>query len=138
MPSVEFEEANVTITAEPGQDIRSIARKNKVGVYGGPNKFLNCRGLGLCGTDRITVSPDDCVSPPTWKERLQFGDKPKVRLACQAKLVADAKVSVAPALEYGEEMKESLKVGAVAALFGGLTLFFILFMILEMVGKPLF
>jgi ferredoxin len=138
MPSVHFEEANVTVTAREGKDIRKIAQKGKVSIYGGVNKFLNCRGLGLCGTDRILVEPHDCVTPPTWKEKLHFGDKPKMRLACQAKLVHDANISVAPALEYGEVMKANLKFGAAALFFGGLTLFFILFMFFEWAGKPWF
>ncbi|MFQ5865791.1 MAG: hypothetical protein ACE5IW_11240 [bacterium] len=138
MPSVHFEEANVTVTAREGQDIREIAQKNKVSVYGGINKFLNCRGLGLCGTDRIVVDPKDCVTPPTWKEKLHFGDKPKMRLACQAKLVDDVNISVAPALEYVEVVRANLKLGAAVLFFGGLTLFFILFMFFEWAGKPWF
>lgn len=138
MPSVHFEEANVTVTADEGEELRKIAHKNKVSVYGGVNKLLNCRGFGLCGTDRILVDPKDCVTPPTWKEKLHFGDKPSMRLACQAKLLADAKVSVAPALEYGDVMKETLKFGAAVLFFGGFTLFFVIFMLFELVGKPLF
>ncbi|MFQ5754354.1 MAG: hypothetical protein ACE5HI_20425 [bacterium] len=138
MPKIEFEEAGVTVEAEEGQDIRKIAQKSKVSVYGSVNKYLNCRGFGLCGTDRITVDPKDCVTPLTWKEKLHLGEKSKVRLACQAKLVADARVSIAPALEYGDETVENLKFGAAALFFGGLTLFFVVFMIFELVGKPLF
>ncbi|MFQ5709950.1 MAG: hypothetical protein ACE5HO_21040, partial [bacterium] len=134
MPSVHFEEANVTVTADEGEELRKIAHKNKVSVYGGVNKLLNCRGFGLCGTDRILVDPKDCVTPPTWKEKLHFGDKPSMRLACQAKLLADAKVSVAPALEYGDVMKETLKFGAAVLFFGGFTLFFVIFMLFELVG----
>lgn len=138
MPSIQFEEAGCGVTAEEGQDIRKIAHKNKVTVYGGPNKYFNCRGFGLCGTDRITVKPDDAVSPPTWKEKLHFGDKPKIRLACQARLLGDATVSIAPAEEYGAQMKETLKLLPAVVFFGGLTLFFVVFMLFELVGKPLF
>ena len=138
MPSIEFEEANLRVTSPQGMDIRKIAHKNKVSVYGGVNKLINCRGFGLCGTDRIVVDPKDCVSPPTWKEKLHFGDKPRMRLACQAKLLQDAKVSTAQALEYGEVMKENLKFAAAAAFFGLGTLFFIVFMLFELIGKPLF
>lgn len=138
MPSVEFQESNVTCTAEEGVDLRKIAQKNKVLVYGGPNKLLNCRGFGLCGTDQIKVEPEDCVSPMTWKEKLHLEEKSGVRLACQAKLLADAKVSVAPALAYGDKMKADLPVFAVSALFGLGTLFFVIFMAFELTGNPLF
>lgn len=138
MPSVHFEEVNVTVTAKKGKDLRKIAQNNKVSVYGGVNKFINCRGFGLCGTDRIIVNPKECVTPPTWKEKLHFGDNPKMRLACQAKLMDDATVSIAPALEYGDEMKENLKFFAAAAFFGLSTLFFLIFMLFEWAGNPLF
>ncbi|MFQ5639829.1 MAG: hypothetical protein ACE5IR_17760 [bacterium] len=138
MPSIEFQEASVTVTAKEGDDIRTIAHANKVSVYGGPNKFLNCRGFGLCGTDRIKVTPKDCITPMTWKEKLHCDEKSGIRLACQAKLIADARVSIAPALDYGEVMKENLKVGVAALIFGGGTLFFTIFMLFELIGKPLF
>ncbi len=138
MPSVEFTEANVSVTADDGQDLRSIAGKNKISVYGGPNKFLNCRGFGLCGSDRIKVEPKSAVSPMTWKEKLHCDPKSGVRLACQARLVDDAKISIEPALEYADEMIGNLKVGAMALVFGGGMLFFVIFMLFELVGKPLF
>ena len=138
MPKIEFQEANVTVEGEEGEDLRKIAHKNKVPVYGGVNKYINCRGFGLCGSDRILVDPKDCVTPLTWKEKLHLGEKSKMRLACQAKLVADAKISIVPALEYGEEMKENLKFYAAVFFFGGLTVISVVFMLFELVGKPLF
>jgi len=138
MPTVEFEEANVTVEAKEGEEIRKVAIKNKVNLYGGPAKLLNCHGFGLCGSDRITVSARDCLSPMTWKEKLHLDEKSGVRLACQAHLVADAKVSCAPALAYGEQLKENLLVGAASLVFGIGTLFFVIFMLFELAGKPLF
>jgi ferredoxin len=138
MPTVQFKEANVSVQGDEGKDIRQIASKNKIAVYGGVNKLLNCRGFGLCGTDRIKVEPGDCVTPMTWKEKLHLDEKSGLRLACQAKLCGDATVSIVPALECGEEMNENLKVGGAALVFGGGTLFFIIFMLFELVGNPLF
>ena len=138
MPSVEFQEANVTCTAEKGLDLRKVANKNKVPVHGGINRILNCRGFGLCGTDRVKVDPRDGVTPMTWKEKLHLEEKSGLRLACQACLVEDAVVSTAPAMEYGEEMNENIKVFAVSAVLGLGTLFFIVFMLFELIGKPLF
>ncbi|TDI80195.1 MAG: hypothetical protein E2O79_09385, partial [Caldithrix sp.] len=108
MPKIEFQEAGVTVEGEAGDDLRKIAHKNGVSVHGGVNKYINCRGFGLCGSDRILVDPKDCVTPLTWKEKLHLGEKSKMRLACQAKLISDAKISIAPALEYGKEMKRNL------------------------------
>lgn len=138
MPKVEFQEANITVDADGRSDLRKIAGKNKVSIYGGVNKFINCRGFGLCGSDRIKVDPKDGVSPMTWKEKLHFDEKSGLRLACQAKIVGDVSVSVAPALEYGEEMKENLKFMGAVLFFGGFTAFFVIFMLFELIGKPLF
>ncbi len=138
MPKVEFEEANLTVTANEGDEIRKIAKKNKINLYGGPAKWLNCRGFGLCGTDRIKVDSKDCLTPMTWKEKLHFDEKSGIRLACQARLKADAKISLAPAIEYGKQFKEDLLVGLAGVVFGLGTLFFIVFMVFELVGKPLF
>jgi len=138
MPTVEFEEANISCNVEEGVDLRSVAYKNKVSVYGGVNKLLNCRGFGLCGTDQIKASPKDCLSAMTWKEKLHLDEKSGIRLACQARVIADAKVSVAPAIEYGNKMKEDIPVLIFSALFGLASLFFIVFMAFELVGKPLF
>ncbi|TDI84510.1 MAG: 2Fe-2S iron-sulfur cluster binding domain-containing protein [Caldithrix sp.] len=138
MPSVEFQEANITITADEGQDLRKIALKNKVSVYGGLGKLFDCHGFGLCGSDRIKVDPKDCVTPMTWKEKLHLNEKSGIRLACQTKLCGDATVSIAPALAHGEELKEGLMVFAATLVFGGGTLFFIVFMLFELAGKPLF
>jgi len=138
MPTVQFKEADVSVESDEGKDIRQIASKNKVDVYAGVNKLLNCRGFGLCGTDRIKVDPKDCVTPMTWKEKLHLDEKSGMRLACQARLCGDATVSVEPAMEYAEIMSENLKVGAAVLVFGGGTLFFIIFMLFELIGKPLF
>ncbi len=138
MPSVEFQEAKVTCTAEEGADLRKIAHKNKVSVHGGINKVLNCHGFGLCGSDRIKVEPKNCVSAMTWKEKLHVEEKGGVRLACQARLLADATVSIAPALDYGVQTKEDAMVLAASLTFGLGTLFFVVYMVLELIGKPLF
>lgn len=138
MPTVQFKEADVSVEGDEGKDIRQIANKNKVSVYGGVNKLFNCRGFGLCGSDRIKIEPGDCVTPMTWKESLHLDKKSGTRLACQANLCGDASISVQPAIEYGVEMNENLKVGATALVFGGGTLFFIVFMLFELVGSPLF
>jgi len=138
MASVEFQEANVTCEAAEGKDLRKIAHENKVAVHGGVNRFLNCHGFGLCGSDRVKVDPKDCVSAMTWKEKLHLEEKSGLRLACQARLVADAKVSTAPAIEYGEQMQRDIPVLAFKAIFGLGTLFFAVFMLFELIGKPLF
>jgi len=138
MPTVHFEGENRKVEVPAGTTVRHAAKKAGVSVYGSVNRILNCRGLGLCGTDRVTVQPGECLNPPTFFEKLQLGDAPKERLACQVKITGDVTVNTAPAMAYGLEMKENVKFGVIALIFGALTLGSVLVMVFEMVGKPLF
>lgn len=138
MPTVTFQNENIKVDVAEGATLRKAAKKAGVSVYGGPNKLLNCRGFGLCGSDKITVTPDTCINHPSFFERLQFGEKTKTRLACQVRITGDVIVNTALAMEYGEEMRENLKFVALAGVFGILTLGAVLFMVFEMVGNPLF
>lgn len=137
MPSVLFEEENRKVEVPLGTSLREAARMAGVSVYGSINKALNCRGLGLCGTDRIAVRPAENISSVTFKEKLQLGDNPKERLACQVKIQGDITVSTTPAMEYGEEMLENVKFGAIAAVFFLLSVGSVVFMVFEMLGRPL-
>ncbi len=138
MPTVTFQNENIKVEVPEGATLRKAAKKAGVSVYGGPNKLLNCRGFGLCGSDKISVTPDTCISKQSFFEKLQFGENSKTRLACQVKITGDVVVNTALAMEYGEEMGENLKFVALAGIFGILTLGAVIFMVFEMVGSPLF
>ncbi len=138
MPTVYFEAENRKVEVPEGTTLRKAAKKAGVSVYGSVNKVLNCRGFGLCGTDRVLVSPHECINQPTFFEKLSAGENAKVRLACQTKIAGDVVVDTAPAMEFGIEMLDTFKFGLLAGVFGLLTLAAIIFMIFEMVGKPLF
>lgn len=138
MPTVYFEAENRKVEVPARTSLRKAAKQAGVSVYGSVNKIINCRGFGLCGTDRIAVKPGECLSAVTFFEKLQLGDAPKERLACQVKITGDVTVNTAPAMAYGLEMKENVKFGAIALFFGALTLGTVLFMVFEMIGKPLF
>jgi len=138
MAEVYFQEDDIRTQAEEGANLRKVARKCGAQIYGGINKWINCRGLGLCGTDRVTIDPGANVSNRTWKEGLHFDSRSNIRLACQVKVLGDITVSNAPAIEYGEQMIETLKFGAVAALFGLVFLFAFLIMAFDWAGHPLF
>ncbi len=138
MPTVFFEAENCKVEVPAGTTLRKAAQKAGISVYGGVNRFVNCRGFGLCGTDKVAVKPGECVSALTFFEKLQLGDKPKERLACQIKVQGDITVNTLPAMEYGQVMTENFKFLALAAPFGILTLGAIVYMVFEMIGKPLF
>lgn len=138
MPTVFFEAENCKVEVAAGTTLRKAAQKAGISVYGGVNRIINCRGFGLCGTDKVTVKPAECVSGLTFFEKLQLGDKPKERLACQMKIQGDITVNTLPAMEYGQVMGDNVKFLALAAPFGILTLGAIVYMVFEMIGKPLF
>jgi len=138
MPTVYFEAENRKVEVPEGTTLRKAAKKAGVSVYGSVNKVLNCRGFGLCGTDRVLVSPNECINKQTFFEKLSAGENAKVRLACQTKITGDVVVNTAPAMEFGIEMLDTFKFGLLAGVFGLLTLAAIIFMVFEMVGKPLF
>ena len=138
MPTVYFEAENRKVNVPEGTSLRKAAHQAGVSVYGSVNKYLNCRGFGLCGTDRITVGPAECLTRQTFREKLMLGENAKERLACQVKVKGDVTVNTAPAMSYGIEMLDTFKFGVLAAIFGILALGAVVFMVFEMIGKPLF
>lgn len=138
MPTVTFQNENVKVEVPEGTSLRKAAQQAGVSVYGGPNKLLNCRGFGLCGSDKVTITPDAGVSKQSFFEKLQFGAGSKTRLACQSKITGDVTVNTALAMDYGVEMQDNLKFAALAGAFGILMLGAVVFMVFEMVGSPLF
>jgi ferredoxin len=138
MPTVFFEAENRKVDVPAGTTLRKAAKKAGVSVYGGVNKLVNCRGFGLCGTDKVMAMPAECLNGSTFFEKLQLGEKSKERLACQVKIQGDVTVNTAPAMEYGQVMTENFKFIGLAAPFALLTLGAIVYMVFEMIGKPLF
>jgi len=138
MPTVFFEDENRKVEVPLGTSLRKAAQMAGVSVYGSINKVLNCRGFGFCGTDMVTVKPLENISGVTFKEKLQLGDHPKARLACQVKVNGDIIVSTAPAMVYGQEMLDNVKFIATAGIFLLLFLGAVVYMGFELAGKPLF
>lgn len=138
MPTVFFEAENKKVEVPAGTTLRKAAQQAGVSVYGGVNKLANCRGFGLCGTDRVVVKPAESAGSLSFFEKFQFGEKAKERLACQLKIQGDLTVNTAPAMEYGQVMTENFKFLCLAAPFAILTLGAVIYMVFEMIGKPLF
>jgi len=138
MPTVFFENENRKVEVQVGTSLRKAAQMAGVSVYGSVNKVLNCRGFGLCGTDMVLIKPAENITGITFKEKLQLGDNPKERLACQVTVNGDITVNTAPAMVYGVEMSDNVKFIATAGLFILLFLGSVIYMGFELVGKPLF
>jgi ferredoxin len=96
VPIITYVRENVKVDVPEGDSVRYPALENDVPVYCGIWKFGNCHGNGLCGTDRVAVSPSVNTSPLTFMEKFWLrGDlkkNPAVRLACQVKIFGDVNV----------------------------------------------
>jgi ferredoxin len=88
MPKVYFPKENRTIEVPYGANLRKAALDNGIDVYGFPNKFLNCRGHGLCGTCAVKVDPEWNLSDRTNAEIRKLKAAP-LRLSCQAQVEGD-------------------------------------------------
>src|SRR5215467_10559547 len=69
VPTITFVRENVQVEVPEGDHVRYPALENDVPVYCGMWKFANCHGNGLCGTDRITVSPSSNTNSLTLMEK---------------------------------------------------------------------
>jgi adenylate cyclase len=90
MPLVTFADAAKTAEFPAGKTLLSIA--NEMGV----RVSQVCGGDGACGTCRIEVTDGwERLSPPTPDETYKELEPPH-RLSCQAKLIGDVCLKVAP------------------------------------------
>jgi ferredoxin len=96
VPSITYVRENVRVDVPEGDSVRYAALEKDVPVYCGVWKFGNCHGNGLCGTDRVAVSPSVNTNDLTFMEKFWLrGDlkkNPQMRLACQVKVFGDVMV----------------------------------------------
>lgn len=96
MPTVTYVNENKKIEVEAGDTVRYPALENDIPLYNGVFKYANCHGNDLCGSDRVEITPASAVTPPTFLEKLilkrHLKEHPNLRLACQAKVLADCEV----------------------------------------------
>ncbi len=93
MPTVKFQ--GKTFTCSEGANLRKILLENKLDLYNGNAKYINCRGIGSCGTCAVEIIGE--VSPPNWKDRGRRSLPPHSltknrRLACQTNVLGDIEV----------------------------------------------
>jgi ferredoxin len=79
-------EKGCTISSTSGKILRNLLLENKVELYGGMDKLMNCGGAGQCGTCAVEVLSSDVgsLSDRTAIEVTKLKKKPTTfRLACQ-------------------------------------------------------
>ena len=96
MPTITYVRENVQVQVAEGDTVRYPALEHDVPVYCGIYKVGNCHGNGLCGTDRVAVSPSENTNPLTFMEkfwlRKDLKKNPNMRLACQTQVFGDVAV----------------------------------------------
>lgn len=104
MPKVVIANEKKEIEVPEGSNLRIEARNADVDIYKGPDKYLNCRGLGLCGTCKVYVKEGmENLSPKGVRERgrltmsfASIGHEDEIRLACQVTVNGDCKIETQP------------------------------------------
>ena len=115
MPKVVFVNEKTELEVPSGANLREEARKAGLQIYKGLDRFLNCRGFGLCGTCRVLVKKGmENLNPKTFRERLNLslhpfsmlaaiGHENEMRLACQVQVNGDCTVQTHPAFNWSGE-----------------------------------
>ena len=96
VPTITFVRENKQVEVPEGDHVRYPALENDVQVYCGLWKYANCHGNGLCGTDRVAVSPSTNTNALTFHEKFWLRNdlkkNPNIRLACQVQIFGDVSV----------------------------------------------
>jgi len=115
MPKVTFVSEKKEIEVPAGSNLRKEARKAGIEIYRGIDNYINCRGLGLCGTCKVLVkSGMENLSPKTLIEKINLnlhpltgfayiGHEDEMRLSCQIKVNGDCSIATKPALNVSGE-----------------------------------
>ena len=115
MPKVVFVNEKTAIEVPAGANLREEARKAGIQVYKGLDRYLNCRGFGLCGTCRVLVKKGmENLNPKTFLERVNLnlhplsmlaaiGHENEIRLSCQVQVNGDCTIETTPAFNWSGE-----------------------------------
>ena len=115
MPKVTFVKEKKEIEVPAGSNLRLEALKAGVSVYPPLNYYLNCMGMGLCGTCRVLVKKGmDNLNSKTLMERVNLnahpltmlaviGNENEMRLSCQVQVNGDCTIETKPAFNMNGE-----------------------------------
>jgi ferredoxin len=115
MPKVVIANEKKEIEVPLGANLRKELRKAGIEVYASLNRYLNCRGLGLCGTCKVLVKKGmENLCSKTWRERFNFnfhpltlmaavGHEDEMRLSCQVQVNGDCTIETRPPLNLSGE-----------------------------------
>ena len=99
MPSITAQ--GKTFQCKPGANLRQALIKNGIDLYSPRANYINCRGIGTCGTCAVKIESlgsAEGVSATNWRDTARRSlpphdlDKP-LRLACQTKVLDDIRIT---------------------------------------------
>jgi ferredoxin len=130
MPIVKFVKENTEIEVPEGANLRREAIKAGInlnqglnGIGSSINRFMNCKGMGMCGTCRVLITKGiENTNPMTVREKVKFkvpfvptpipdpvpclafvGHEDTMRLACMTRVTGDIEVESGPEVDlFGE------------------------------------
>lgn len=84
------------LTCQKENNLRQVLLKNDINLYDENAKYINCLGIGTCGTCAVEIKGE--INPPNWKDKTRRSFPPhnsnrNLRFACQTKVLGDIKVS---------------------------------------------
>lgn len=142
MPVITLINEEKQIDVPEGMNLRKALLKNGVNPYTGKDKWLNCRGNGLCGTCRVEIVDAKSVPPMSpLEEAALIGLSPffartiprNTRLSCRLTVTGDMTIKTHPHVELDRQLtKERLILTAIWTFFGGIFLLVIILLILDM------
>jgi 2Fe-2S ferredoxin len=105
MPKITFVNEKRDLEVPEGANLRQEAMKAGIEVYRGLDRYLNCRGNGLCGTCKVLVKKGmENLSSKGWLERFKLatmlssiGHEDEMRLSCQVTVHGDCTIETRPA-----------------------------------------
>ncbi len=111
MPKVVFVKEKKELEVVQGANLRQEARNAGIEIYQGPDRLLNCRGLGLCGTCKVLVKKGmENLSPKSAREKFKLatmfssiGHEDEIRLSCQVQVNGDCEIETRPAFNWSGE-----------------------------------
>jgi ferredoxin len=115
MPKVTFVNEKIDIEVPDGANLRQEARKAGIAVYKGLDRYLNCRGFGLCGTCKVLVKKGmENLNKKTLMEKINMtahpltmlavlGHEQEMRLACQVEVHGDCTIETTPGFNWSGE-----------------------------------
>ena len=93
MPKITFGDAQITV--EKHANLRSVLLKAKLSPHNSGARFVNCKGMGTCGTCAVQIIGEISQKTAVEKWRLSFPPhklKSGLRLACQVRVLDDLRI----------------------------------------------